>query len=415
VPVALTLGPGTHGIALETSSSLGYTNGTSTVEDAALRFDGGRGLASPVFAGGDTFDDRIWNGTVHYDIRAPSVESGPAGGTPDSTPTFSFSAGGDPDTPQCRVYPQGDPAPVFSACSGPGSTHTPAPALTDGSYSFEVRTLNADSNASHIARREFTVHTGPLATTTIGSGPSGATRSRSPVFGFSANAPATFECRVFGRNATPPAFAPCSGPGDTHVPALPLADGAYALQVRGINQADTPGPLASRNFTVDTIAPAVAFGEGPGDGSTVRSNAVTFTFSSSEAGTRLQCSADGGSFTACSSPRALTGLSLGRHTFSVRATDPAGNTSAPATRSFSVEAVSKCGAAEARWTSAQGALTKARKALTKAQRALRKAKASRSRAKIRRSKAALKKRKRAVSRASRALRRAESTLRADCP
>jgi hypothetical protein len=51
------------------------------------------------------------------------------------------------------------------------------------------------------------------------------------------------------------------------------------------------------------------------------------------------CSIDGGSYASCSSPKSYTSLAVGDHTFSVRATDAAGNVDAsPATGSWTVTA-----------------------------------------------------------------------------
>src|SRR6202012_4063696 len=58
-----------------------------------------------------------------------------------------------------------------------------------------------------------------------------------------------------------------------------------------------------------------------------------------------QCKLDGpgsttGSYTTCTSPQAYSNLADGSYTFSVRATDAAGNTDgSPATRSFTVDTV----------------------------------------------------------------------------
>ncbi|TCN37642.1 hypothetical protein EV644_11194 [Kribbella orskensis] len=52
---------------------------------------------------------------------------------------------------------------------------------------------------------------------------------------------------------------------------------------------------------------------------------ATFTFSSSEAGSTFACSLDGQPAAPCTSPTAYTGLGFGSHTFSVTATDAAGN------------------------------------------------------------------------------------------
>jgi hypothetical protein len=63
----------------------------------------------------------------------------------------------------------------------------------------------------------------------------------------------------------------------------------------------------------------------------------TFTFYSSEPGSSYQCKLDAGAFSACTSPKTTAHLADGSHTFSVRATDPAGNTDpTPASLTFTV-------------------------------------------------------------------------------
>jgi hypothetical protein len=85
----------------------------------------------------------------------------------------------------------------------------------------------------------------------------------------------------------------------------------------------------------DTTAPDTAIDIGPSG--TASSASATFGFSSSEAGSTFECSLDAGAFASCSSPKSYAGLSDGSHTFSVRATDGAGNVDAtPATRTWTV-------------------------------------------------------------------------------
>jgi HYR domain/Fibronectin type III domain len=98
---------------------------------------------------------------------------------------------------------------------------------------------------------------------------------------------------------------------------------------------DSAGNTRSGTFSVvvqDATPPNVSITGGPTG--TVGSTA-TITFTTNE-GT-LTCALDGGSFSACSSPASLTGLSSGSHTFQVRATDGAGN-AATASRSWTVDA-----------------------------------------------------------------------------
>jgi subtilisin family serine protease len=64
---------------------------------------------------------------------------------------------------------------------------------------------------------------------------------------------------------------------------------------------------------------------------------LKFKFSSTEAGSTFKCKRNSGSWASCSSPKDYNNLSLGEHTFQVRATDQANNTDlTPAKRSFRI-------------------------------------------------------------------------------
>jgi hypothetical protein len=87
------------------------------------------------------------------DTTAPdtSIDSGPAGATNDSTPTFSFSADQPGSSFECRVD-----GGAWAACS---SAHTTA-TLGDGSHTFEVRATDPAGNSDPTpASRTFTVAT----------------------------------------------------------------------------------------------------------------------------------------------------------------------------------------------------------------------------------------------------------------
>ncbi len=118
-------------------------------------------------------------------------------------------------------------------------------------------------------------------------------------------------------------------------------DGTYTFSVRATDTAgNVDATPATRSFTVDTVAPQTTIDSGP-TGPT-GGNAPSFGFSASETST-FECKLDGpgatvGTFVGCTTPRAFTGLADGTYTFSVRATDTAGNLDAtPATRSFTVD------------------------------------------------------------------------------
>jgi len=100
---------------------------------------------------------------------------------------------------------------------------------------------------------------------------------------------------------------------------------------------------ATRTWTVtappppDTTDPETSLGTPlPGNGT---ATTASFTFSSNESGSTFACSLDGGAYTACTPPKAYSGLAVGTHTFAVRATDAAGNADeSPATHTWTITA-----------------------------------------------------------------------------
>ena len=85
----------------------------------------------------------------------------------------------------------------------------------------------------------------------------------------------------------------------------------------------------------DTTAPETTIDSGPSG--TIQQTSATFAYSS-EAGTTFECKLDSGSFASCpASGKTYSGLTEGAHTFSVRASDAAGNVDqSPASRAFTV-------------------------------------------------------------------------------
>ena len=86
------------------------------------------------------------------------------------------------------------------------------------------------------------------------------------------------------------------------------------------------GSVQAASLTItarDTIRPQTTFTRIRTPG-----RRATFRFRSSEAGSTFFCKHGATPFRRCSSPKTLTGLALGRHTFQVRARDAAGNVDA---------------------------------------------------------------------------------------
>lgn len=105
---------------------------------------------------------------------------------------------------------------------------------------------------------------------------------------------------------------------------------AIATDVNGQKNNSTPV-----SFTVDNTAPDTTItSANPGS---ISNTSQSFTFTSSETGSTFECSIDSGAYSACTSPKAYTGLAVGSHAFNVRATDSTGNLDAtPATQAWTV-------------------------------------------------------------------------------
>jgi Ca2+-binding RTX toxin-like protein len=268
--------------------------------------------------------------TVDSSPPAVEIQSGPAGPTNDSTPTFTFSAAG--GTPECSIEADttGGDDPSYGGCSTTTS-YTPVVPLGDGAYTFRVRVLDGAENEGSDAR-SFSIDT-TAPQTTVDSGPTGTTDDTKPSFGFSASEPgSTFQCRFDLES-----FGPCSGPGATHVPPAALANGTHTFYVRAIDPAgNVDSSPASRAFVVSTAGPQTYILGGPNGGT---SNASpTFTYFADETAT-FECALDGTAFLPCSSGGyTATNLSDGEHRFEVRGKNGAGVVDpTPAMRTFVVD------------------------------------------------------------------------------
>jgi murein DD-endopeptidase MepM/ murein hydrolase activator NlpD len=124
---------------------------------------------------------------------------------------------------------------------------------------------------------------------------------------------------------------------DSNLAAPP---GTYSVCTYGINigVGNNNTQLGCKEVTVvaDTTAPDTTITSQPAPSGTATT--VAFAFASNEPGTTFTCQWDGSPWAPCTSPT-TRGLSVGAHTFAVRATDPAGNTDpSPATSAFTITA-----------------------------------------------------------------------------
>jgi hypothetical protein len=254
-----------------------------------------------------------------------TIDSGPSGLVTTTSATFAFSSNETGSTFDCSL----DGA-ALAACSSP-LLYT---ALAEGPHSFIVRATDAAGNLDPTPpTRSWSVDS--IAPSTILAPTPALTNRSTQTFSFSADEPSvTFYCSLDGA-----AYAACSPPqvssGSKVYSALP--DGSHTFTVRATDAAgNVEQAPPSVTWTIDTVAPDTTITSGPQG--TSPSTSATFTFVSSEANSTFGCTLDGSAYATCSSPQAYSGLLVGSHTFTVRATDAAGNVDAtPDSRTWVVD------------------------------------------------------------------------------
>ncbi|HET8861668.1 MAG TPA: hypothetical protein VFM94_00270, partial [Solirubrobacterales bacterium] len=206
---------------------------------------------------------------------------------------------------------------VFTATSG----------ASEGTYAWTSELLRGASDVyTLIGTQPAVVVDGTSPTVTLGAKPPNLSNHGSPSFGFSATEPSTFECRLDAG-----AFAPCTSPwGYTG-----LADGAHTFRVKATDKAGNAGPEATYTWNIDTTGPSVSLTTTPANPSNTSSS--TFGFIATETGSTFECKLDLGAFTPCTSPKAYANLAQTAHAFTVRATDPLGNTGPATTYTWTID------------------------------------------------------------------------------
>jgi large repetitive protein len=248
--------------------------------------------------------------TVDTVSPVATITQKPSDPSNDPLPAFGFSAS-EAVTFACKL----DGA-AFAHCTSP-KEYTPG----NGAHTFTVKATDAAGNAGQ-ASYSWTIDTVPPAVT-ITQKPNNPSNVAAPSFGFSASEPA--QCKL---DAGP--FVACTSPTDYSE----LVDGSHAFTLKATDAAGNTGE-ASYAWTIDTVAPTTTITKAPNHPSGVSS--ATFEFSANEPLATLQCKRDSEQFAACTSPKPYTNLSDELHTFTVKATDPAGNTGNSASYDWLVE------------------------------------------------------------------------------
>ena len=198
----------------------------------------------------------------------------------------------------------------WARCTSPKSIS----GLGEGTHAFQVRAIDPAGNVDPTPDTYAWIVDTTNPTTTITGSPDAFTEDTSATLTFTSNEAGSFQCWLDVGN-----WARCTNPKSI----LELAEGQHAFQVRAVDKAGnvdrTPDSYA---WTVDTTNPITTITISPGPLAKGTSAALTFT--SDEEGS-YECLLDAGVWAQCTSPKSISGLADGTHTFRVRAVDQAGN------------------------------------------------------------------------------------------
>jgi peptidoglycan/xylan/chitin deacetylase (PgdA/CDA1 family) len=293
------------------SSGVTYTGLTDGQHTFAARAVDDIGLADSTPA--------TWTWTIDATAPETSMTSWPSGTVASTSASFGFVAS-ETGTFECKLD-----AADWASCTSPKAYS----ALAQGSHTHLVRAIDTAGNVDDTpSTRTWTVDT-VAPDTSIASGPSGTVSSTSAAFGLSSNEAGTFECQLDGT-----AWAACTSPKSY----TGLGAGSHTFNVRAIDAgANTDATPAARTWTVDPSAPETSITSGPS--APVATAAASFAFVANESST-FECKLDAADWAGCTSPKAYSALAEGAHTFSVRATDVAGNVDdTPSMRTWTVDTV----------------------------------------------------------------------------
>ena len=255
-------------------------------------------------------------GSPAADCLSTSISSGPATFTRSGSATFAFSSNSQAATFECSL----DGA-AFASCTSPKGYS----GVGEGAHTFDVRTVSSDGNQDPApATYGWMVDTTPPAAS-VDTHPASLSNSSAATFAFSATESSTFQCKLDTGS-----YAACTSP----ITYNSLADGPHTFSVEATDRAGNTGTAASYGWTIDTTPPVASIDTHPS--SLTNSTTATFAFSANETST-FQCRLDSASFSDCTSSVSYNGIGDGTHTFSVQATDQAGNTGTPANYSWNVD------------------------------------------------------------------------------
>jgi hypothetical protein len=239
----------------------------------------------------------------------------------DDSPALTFTTNSDTASTRCAV----DSA-APTGCSTPWRL----PAMTNGTHTLHVQSLDINGNLVDVTRQISYVNVpDTIVSGTPGEGTVVNTTTTDLTF------PALALCKLDTIDVA------CT---NVSIDAL-LGDGAHILSVAAGTELNSTGYYdktpALLHWTIDTQPPDTVISGGPSGSTTDRAASFAFAGADPSPGTALHyvCRLDGAAWSACESAgtQHYATLGAGSHTFDVEAVDAAGNADpSPASRSWTV-------------------------------------------------------------------------------
>jgi len=239
---------------------------------------------------------------------------------------------------RCVLDPSSPPVVYSDIPSGCAYAGTGGDITGDGTHTLYAASSDSAGNQGAVAGKTFKIDTTPPAAPNItGTTPPSPSNNSTPTVDGTAEDGSTVTVYTDSACTGTVAGSGTATGGNFSVAATATNNTTTTFYATATDVAGNASSCsAGLDYVEDSTAPTITITGHPTDPST--SSAATFTFTASESAT-FACQLDGGAIdNPCTSGRTYAGLSSAQHTFSITATDLAGNTSAPVTYTWTTNA-----------------------------------------------------------------------------
>jgi hypothetical protein len=281
-------------------------------------------------------DTGITNAVTIPTPAAPTITASPASPGNSRTPSWSFTAAGGTTT-SCQLSFGATVVFAYASCTALKSYDLTG--QPDATYTFSVTDTHGVGTGSVAATSTYTLQATPPAPPTITASPASPGNSRTPTWSLAAPGGTATSCQLSFGATVAFAYAACTSPKSFDLAGQP--DATYTFSVTATDAVGNVSTAVASNYTLLATPPAAptitASSTSPGT-----SRTPTWSFIAL-GGTTSSCQLSRGAtvlfaYASCTSPKSydLVAQLDGTYTFSVTATDAAGNVGTAATSNYTL-------------------------------------------------------------------------------